>query len=163
MCSCNYSTPKGQNTNTSYFDIKGYFDSEIASLSKLNPSITKTVGINGSLETKKLKIRDWKSELSAFTDADINRASWKGLFKVSKSDTLLNYTSNDDKVPIKDVKIYTLNGKVERIVVIKENENYLYNSIDTLSYYSGSMYRIQKQQNIRFLSDKNYLIEGKIR
>jgi hypothetical protein len=163
MCSCNYSTPKGQNTNTAYFDIKGYFDSEIASLSKLNPSITKTVGINGSLETKNLKIRDWKSELSAFTDADINRASWKGLFKVSKSDTLLNYTSNDDKVPIKDVKIYTLNGKVERIVVIKKNENYLYKSIDTLNYYSGSIYRIQKQQNIRFLSDKNYLIEGKLR
>jgi hypothetical protein len=163
MCSCNYSTPKGQNSSSAYFDIKGYFDSETARLSKLNPSIIKTVGINGSKETKSLKIRDWKSELSAFSDADINRASWKGLFEVSKSDTLVEYTSDHDKVPIKDVRIYMLKGKIQKIVVIKQNKNYLYKSIDTLSYYSGILYRIQKQQNIRFLSDKNYLIEGKIR
>lgn len=163
MCSCNSPTPKGQNISSAYFDIKGYFDSETSRLSKLNPTIVKTVGINGSTESKSLKIKDWKSELSAFTDADINRASWKGLFEVSKSDTLIEYSTTNEKVPIRDVKLYLRKGKIDRIVVVKQNENYLYKSTDTLSYHSGSLYRIQKQQNIRFLSDKNYLIEGKIR
>lgn len=161
ICSCKPAANEQRNTDSEYFDVKGYFDLEVARLSKLQPTIQKTVAVNGEAETKAIKITDWKHELSAFNDAEINRASWKGLFSVSKKENENVYTSNDKKVPVKKLKVVLVKGRINRISIIIQNSNILYNSIDTLTYCTDSLYQVKKQQNIRFLSNKNYLIEGK--
>lgn len=163
ICSCKPAINEQQNISTEYFDVKRYFDVEIARLSKLQPTIKKTVDVSGESETKAIKIKDWKHELSAFNDAEINRASWKGLFVVSKKENVQTYISNDEKVPVKEVELTLVKGKIEKILIIIQNKNILYTSIDSLTYCTDSIYQVKKQQNIRFLSNKNYLIEGKFK
>jgi hypothetical protein len=163
ICSCNPAKNEQQKTGSEYFDVKGYFNVEIARLSKLQPIVKKTVAVNGESETKALKIKDWKHELSAFSEAEINRASWKGLFVVSKTENMQRYVSDDEKVPVKEIKIGLRKGKINKILVVIQNKNILYTSLDSLTYGVDSLYQVKKQQNIRFLSDKNYLIEGKFK
>ncbi|RZJ99793.1 MAG: hypothetical protein EOO43_25830 [Flavobacterium sp.] len=73
------------------------------------------------------------------------------------------YISNDEKVPVKEVELTLVKGKIEKILIIIQNKNILYTSIDSLTYCTDSIYQVKKQQNIRFLSNKNYLIEGKFK
>ncbi|MGY4384915.1 hypothetical protein ACVWYN_001949 [Pedobacter sp. UYP24] len=146
----------------SYFDIKSYMNREAARLQKNNKPITKTVEVDGSSETKQLKISDWKLELSIFSDAEINRDSWKGFFNVEKEGNTVTYNSNNEKVPIKTVKVIYNNKDVKGIVIVVKNKNMLYTSIDSLSYFTDSIYLVKKQQNIRFLAKKTYMIKGKL-
>ncbi len=158
--SCNNSADKKQKTNLNYFDIKGYFEKEVARLTLKNPLITKTVSVNGATESKRIKITDWKKELTLFSDADINRASWKGLFELKKSNDQELYSSNNEKVPVKELMVIYKNNKVLGIKILIKNVNSLYTSIDTLSYYTDSLYQVKKMQNIKLLSEKSYTITG---
>ncbi len=158
--SCNNSADKKQKTNLTYFDIKGYFEKEVIRLTLKNPLITKTVSVNGATESKHIKIADWKKELTLFSDADINRASWKGLFEFKKSNDQELYSSNNEKVPVKELLVIYKNNKVLGIKILIKNTNSLYTSIDTLSYYADSLYQVKKIQNIKLLSEKSYTITG---
>jgi hypothetical protein len=162
ICSCE---PAIDNSNSTagYFDIKGYFEQETARLAKLKPTVEKTVGVNGVLERKTISIADWQHELGAFSDAEINRASWKGLFVASKTDTTQKYSSNNGKVSVREVIVSLRKGKVYKIFIVLRNKNLLYTSVDSLTYCANRFYLVKKQQNIRFLSNKSYSILGKFK
>lgn len=150
-----------QNDALKYFDLKGYFQSEAARLSNIQPLVTKIVAVNDAAELKKVRIADWSKELSIFSDADINRNAWKGLFIATRSGEQETYTSNHDKVPVKEVLVTKKNGKVNYIRILVSNKNLLYSSSDTLYYYPDSLYQIKKKQHIKLLSEKRYVISGK--
>lgn len=156
---CNPAENNQKNT-LSYFDLKGYFEKEALRLTKLNPVFTKTVVVNNNPETKKIRISDWAKELSIFSDADINRSAWKGLFSTENTNEQEIYTSDNKKVPVKEVLITKRNGKIQAIRILIKTSNILYSSADTLSYYPDSLYQIKKKQEIRLLSEKNYSIAG---
>ncbi|WP_316830200.1 hypothetical protein [Pedobacter aquatilis] len=151
------------NTGLLYFDVNGYFKEEANRLSKTKPIITKEVAINGVPEQKRLQINDWTKELAIFSNADINKASWKGSFKVEKDGNLESYISDNKKIPVKKVLISKENQKVKSIEIIITSKNILYTSGDTLSYYPDSLYRISKHQKIRLLKLKNYQVTGKFK
>ncbi|PYF69507.1 hypothetical protein [Pedobacter nutrimenti] len=144
-----------------YFDLKGYFVQESSRLNKLNPQISKTVMVNGAAESKDLHIKDWNAELTVFSDADINKTAWQGLFKVSKQGQREFYKSDQDKVAVKALEVFRKNNKVSGLRILLHTKNYLYNSVDTLEYYPDSLYRISKTQNIKLLNSKAYRITGK--
>ncbi|MCX2451754.1 hypothetical protein OQX61_10830 [Pedobacter sp. PLR] len=146
-----------------YFDLKGYFAGEATRLSRGKPMIHKTVVVNDSTESKDLVIQDWPKELSIFSDADLNKSAWKGLFQVKKTDTLELYTSNNEKVPVKELKVIKRKGRVYGLQVLIRNSNTLYTSSDTLSYFPDSLYDVKKDQQIRLLAEKNYRITGKFK
>ncbi len=152
---------KNQMNDLSYFDLKGYFEKESLRLNKSNPVFTKTVMVNESAETQQTRIADWEKELSIFSEADINRSAWKGLFQLEKTNDQEVYRSDDKKVPVKEVLISKRDGKVSGIRILIKTTNMLYSSADTLSYYPDSLYQINKKQEIRLLSAKNYKITGK--
>ncbi len=145
-----------------YFDVKNYIDKEAARLQKIDRLILKKVEVNGSSETKLLKISNWKEELNIFSDSEINRASWNGLFKIEKTLDTFNYTSDNEKVPIKELKVVYKNNLVKGIVIVVKNTNMLYTSIDSLGYFADSIYVVKKLQNIKFLTNKSYLVTGKM-
>ncbi|WP_225869617.1 hypothetical protein [Pedobacter psychroterrae] len=155
-----------QKNELTYFDLKGYFEQESIRLSKAAPLIVKTVRVNDSSETKTTRIADWRKELEIFKDADINKTAWKGLFKITKVNGDQQYTTDNEKIPVKELTIIYKKGSTQlnalkgfRIVV--KNINLLYHSTDTLIYYPDSIYQVKKAQNILFLSDKRYQISGK--
>lgn len=158
--SCNDSADKKQKNDLTYFDVKGYFDKEAARLNKANPLINKVVNVNGAEESKRTKIADWNKELTLFSDADINRASWKGLFQLKKSEDQELYTSDNEKVPVKELLVFYKNNRVHGFKILIKNTNTLYTSVDTLTYYPDSLYQIKKMQNIKLLSEKSYTITG---
>lgn len=146
-----------------YFDLKGYFEGEATRLNLRKPKIHKTVVVNDSAESKYLQIQDWKKELSIFADADLNKSAWKGLFQVKKTDTMEIYTSNNQKVPVKELKVIKRNGQVYGLHLLISNSNTLYTSSDTLNYFPDSLYEVKKNQHIRLLAEKNYHIIGKFK
>ncbi|SHG21545.1 hypothetical protein [Pedobacter caeni] len=160
---CGDSTVASQKNAHTYFDLKGFFEKERARLSQSNPLILKTVMVNDSSESKQLRIADWKKELSAFSDADMNRAAWKGLFQIRKTTSGVAYTTDSKKVPVKEVLVMERNGKLYGLQILIRNSTTLYTSSDTLSYYPDSLYEVKKSQNIRLLSEKNYRITGKFK
>ncbi|WP_316823718.1 hypothetical protein [Pedobacter miscanthi] len=163
LFSCNQRKEAEANTDLLYFDIKGYFGKEISRLQQLNPEVDKTVSINGASENKKEKITDWTKELAIFVNADINKTSWKGSFKTVKQNGTDVYTSDSKKIPIKKISVTQDGQKVDRVEIIIDNKNILYQSQDTLTYYPDSLYSIKKQQKIRLLKEKKYSITGKLK
>jgi len=161
--SCNPAEPKKQSSALTYFDIKGYFVKEAKRLKSLNPEIDKTVMVNQSAEHKKLKIADWQKELSIFSDADINKSAWQGLFRLHQEEGAKTYLSDNEKVPVKSLHISYKNGKIYGIEILISNANSLYTSNDTLSYFPDSLYQVKKTQHITLLKEKSYKIIGEFK
>lgn len=162
LLSCGTPEQEQRSTKLEYFDLKGYFGKEAASLSRRANTVDKTVIVNDSAERKQVKITNWDKELSAFVDADINKAAWKGAFNTSTNKAGLLYTSTNEKVPVKRLQIFKNSEAITGIVIVLENSNYLYRSSDTLRYYPDSLYEIKKSQQIKLMSPKRYQITGRL-
>ncbi|WP_276089059.1 hypothetical protein [Pedobacter sp. JY14-1] len=148
-----------------YFDLEGYVNKEISRLSKENPLIHKTVAVNGSAEHKRIKIADWRNELSALSAADINKTAWSGYFTADteKTDSTVSYRSDDKKINVKELKIIKQKGRLKGIYILIRNTNMLYASADTLTYFPDSIYELRKTQQIRFLEPKRYRVTLKMK
>lgn len=163
FCGCNPTADEKQKDAFLYFDLKGYFRTEVNRLARANPQVIKSVAINGVYERRKLQIANWQSELSSISNADINKASWKGAFQISRSENKVTYRTNDKKIPVKEVTVLYKDGKASGFQVLIRNSNTLYLSTDSISYYQDSLYRIKKNQQIKLLSAKKYEIAIKFR
>jgi hypothetical protein len=157
---CNSGTQQKPVRSLQYFDLKGYIAKESKRLAALNPTVDKFVEVNKSGEHKKLKITDWQKELAIFSDADINKSAWQGLFKAHETAELKTYTSDNEKVPVKSLSIRYNKGKIYKLQLLISTANSLYTSNDTLSYYPDSLYEIKKTQHIKLLNEKNYHVSG---
>ncbi len=159
LAACGKTTPP-QEASKKYFDLKGYFQQEVTRLNQTKPLVHKTVKVNGETETKQIQIADWNKELTIFIDADINKSAWQGSFNVEKTPQQELYTTNDDKILVKQLKISFDQDHVRAIQIILNTRNYLYHSTDTLNYRPDSLYEIIKTQQIKLLSEKKYAIKG---
>ncbi|SOD11225.1 hypothetical protein [Pedobacter xixiisoli] len=162
LFSCSSQESKKADTPT-YFNLASYFEGEISRLQKTDPTIAKSVIAAGRTEQLAIKINDWKTELSSFSTADINKASWKGEFTETVIDGNINYTTSNLKIPIKRIEILKANNQIKGIKIFKTTKNYLYTSTDTLLYYPDSLYFIQNLQDITFLGEKRYQVTGKFK
>lgn len=162
LVSCNLKE-EGKEKVKTYFDLETFFKSEAKRLAAKNQLIDKTVIINGKAEHKKLTIANWEKEFSAFIEADINKASWKGSFVVSNLNNIRTYSSNSDKIAVKKLEVTTENGKILAIKIFVANLNSLYTSRDSLSYYPDSLYEIKKVQHIKLMDQKKYDVIGRFK
>ncbi|KQB99090.1 hypothetical protein [Pedobacter sp. Hv1] len=163
FCSaCTFKEQDNLSTKT-YVDLAGYFKKEALRLKQNKLPIDKMVMVNGKMEEKKVTIANWEKEFDSFISADINKASWRGAFKITKNDNVAIYTSNSDKIPVKKVEVTYQNEKITTIKIFVTNTNDLYTSKDTLSYYPDSLYEIKKIQSIKLMSEKKYQITGKFK
>jgi hypothetical protein len=153
-------TTAPQNATMKYFDVKGYFEQEATRLNQTKPLVHKTVKVNEATENKKIRIADWNKELANFIDADINKNAWQGSFKIAKTPDQDVYTSDDDKILVKKLKISRENDKITAIEILLNTSNYLYHSTDTLIYLPERSYEIKKTQQIKLLNPKRYEIKG---
>lgn len=155
---CNSGEKKAEPSN--YFDLKTYFAEESARLNKNNPSVHKTVSIDGSSEEKQLTIEDWTKELAAFSDADINKAAWRGSFNLEKKNAEERYTPKGEDIPVRLLVIKRKAEKINSIHIEIRNKNPLYTSVDELNYYPDSVYEITKTQAIKLKEPKTYEVRG---
>jgi len=146
-----------------FFDIKGYFHADSARLSKLNPSITKTVAHNNDSETKKVQVPNWVTELSLFSESDINKPAWRDSYAVQTSENTIIYLAKDSSLRTRRIIINKTGDRVKWILIINYTKNFLYESSEKLSYFPDSLYLIQKKQSVRILGTDRYTISGAFR
>jgi hypothetical protein len=143
-----------------FFDIKGYFRADSARLSKLNPSINKTVAHNNDTETQKMQIPNWGTELSLFSESDINKPAWRDSYKVQVSENNIIYLAKDSSLRTRRIIINKTGDRVKWILIINYTKNFLYESAEKLSYFPDSLYLIQKKQRVKLLGIDRYTISG---
>ncbi|HEY9001190.1 MAG TPA: hypothetical protein VIM89_07545 [Mucilaginibacter sp.] len=143
-----------------FFDIKGYFEADSARLTKENPLVTKTVTHNQIPETQKVHISDWGTELSLFTQSDINRPAWRNSYNVSNTENITVYIAKDPSLKTQKVVVKTENNKLKWIMIINHTKNILFENTEKLSYFPDSLYLIQKRQSVRVLGTDTYRISG---
>ncbi len=157
--SCTNRAPEKTNGNK-YFEVEQYFSSEVARLAKSNPTIQKEVTVGSKKEQKTLQISDWKTELAMFANSAINKDSWREEFTIDSTKNTTTYTTENPKIPIKQIEIIRTGDKINSIIIYRLNENYLYRSTDTLRYYPDSNYSIKSYQKIKMLDAKEYHVIG---
>lgn len=160
---CNSCTLKEQDKTSAqpYFDLDSYFKAEAQRLSKSNLQIDKTVMVNGESEEKNIKINNWEKEFESFIAADINKASWKGSFKIRKDSATTTYLTENEKIPVKKVEITYRKDKIYGIKIFITTTNRLYTSKDSLTYYPDSLYQLKKLQQIKLMGPKTYQVTGR--
>ncbi|HWD87688.1 MAG TPA: hypothetical protein VG367_06140 [Mucilaginibacter sp.] len=149
-----------------FFDLKGYFASEAARLKKLNPNVDKTAIYNYQAENQKVHIDNWASELSMFSESDINKPAWKLSYDVQSSNGFISYKAKDPELKTQDITIKKDGDQVKWILIINHTKSTifskkLYETTEKLSYFPDSVYHIQKKQYTRFLGIKTYNVKGK--
>ncbi|SHM46429.1 hypothetical protein SAMN05216524_102193 [Mucilaginibacter sp. OK098] len=153
---------KETGTALKYFDIKGYFTADTATLNKLGKFVIKTVTHNGVTDTKKVKIDNWGQELDMFAGADINRPAWKNSYTIATGDNLVLYKAKEDDLKVREIIIKKDGEKVKWIVIYTRTKNILYQTTEKLSYFPDSLYLIEKDQRVRLMGRNRYKIQGVI-
>lgn len=145
-----------------YFDIKGYFEKNIAQLKKQHLTVNKTVVHNGTSESKEVEINNWDTELALFTESDINKPAWKGSYTKLDSAGTVIYTANNTDLRTRRIIICKReDGSINQLSIYNQVNNALYNTSETLNYYPDSGYTIEKYQKVKLLGANTYKITGK--
>lgn len=159
--SCTSSPKDGTVTRESYFDIPGYFKTEIRRLTQENPVVGKTVMKDSLSETKAIQIPDWENELSSFTSIDLNKPAYAGILKKDSTANKIKITSSDPKIDITSVEIeYGDDGEPVAFRIQRNIQNSLYNTRETLHYARHKGYSLEKHQSVLVLGEKYYHIEA---
>lgn len=156
--------PDIENSNTKFFDLKGFIHADSLRLTKLNHITRKMVAHNGVKETKDVHINNWGSELSLFSQSDINKPAWRDSYTIVKSDNIEIYRAKDPDLRTREIIIKKEGGKVKWIMIRNSTstKNWLYQTKEKLSYFPDSIYIIQKYQKVRLLGANTYLIKGSL-
>jgi hypothetical protein len=151
-----------KSTDLKYFDIKGFFTADTARLRKLNHVTHKMVTHNGITETKDVHINNWGSELSLFSQSDINKPAWRNSYIIEKGDNIEIYRANDPDLKTREIIIKKEGRKIKWILISNSTRNQLYQTKEKLSYFPDSIYIIQKCQKVRLLGANTYVIKGSL-
>ena len=150
-----------QVSKSRFQDIKGYFSKEVNRLEKQKTTVNKTVRKNGISETQENISPVWDTELSLFSESDINKPAWSESYSVHKDSTIISYTALDNKLRTRTIRIKTNKiGKLVELAVVNRTKNYLYTSSEQLLYIPDSLYSIIKMQNVILLGKNSYEIIG---
>ena len=146
-----------------YFSLEDFFLDEIERLTRSATIVDKTVSRNGVSEQKHIQIEDWKSELALFMDSDINKPAWQNSYRIDSTEYSLTYTSTDPELRTQRITINkNKNGLIKHIAIKNHTNNMLYQTAEQLDYYPDSVYLITKQQQVRFIGDNEYVIQGRL-
>jgi hypothetical protein len=146
-----------------YFDIEDYFTDQAKLLAKNYSAVEKLLINNNDTQRVVLNNLSWKEELALFINSDINKPAWKDSYvtdSVYDDETLklISYKSLEDNLPVKQIQIHFSNNIIEHIFIENATRNYVYNSVQVLSYSSGKGFTIEGEQDIILGKDLHYKV-----
>ncbi len=163
LSSCGSGSNKQNPQELNYYDIKGFFEREIKELEKANPTVNKTTVYNREEEIRSLQIEKWEQELALFSESDINKSSWKGSYKIDSLPNQLIYSAKEEDLRTRKIIIDFKGNTPSRFSIENKTSNYLYTSIEDLTFYPDSLYIIHKKQKVVLLGGNDYKIVGKLK
>jgi hypothetical protein len=147
--SCSDNVVSNEN-QTSFFDLKGYFETEITKLANVR-NVKKATTINDNREEKVFDTLDFDVELAAFVDSDINKVAWMDKYVV---DTLYDLSGT-----LKKLHYLSLDEKLRtQQLMISFNQT----EVDTIEVFNNTSSNIAKlQQHLRYIPSQGYSIESR--
>lgn len=156
---CQNDTQQESHQPQTYFDLKGFIETQITTLKKTNPIVRKEVIVNEESETLVTPNIDWAKELELFIQADLNKPAYtQSYFTDTLSANTVSYRlRQDERLPVQFLEI--IRDEQNRPAKIKATlleKNYLFESekILTLESKNGrlSSYQIEGFQQL-FIGD----------
>ena len=159
--------------HTGYFDLEEYMDGQVILLWKTKATTTKEVFLNGKTEQRNIAALDsaqWRTELSSFIDADINKPAYIKRYSVDTINTndsirCIDYKALDDKLRTRELKVYfrkndTIPVRLE--AELKSNKIF-YHSQEYVSYTRGISYVITGKQDVIFAKADTFAVHGEFK
>ena len=101
--------PTPANRKPNYFDVKGFLDSQVATLNRQQPVVEKQVRLrDGKAETTRVTKTDWSKELQIFYQADINKPALRGAYEVESTNQADNPSTTYKKKPAVEASVREL-------------------------------------------------------
>jgi hypothetical protein len=110
---------------------------------------------------------DWKSELQIFRSFEINKPVWKDAFRVRKEGNSVIYTTDSEKINVKQIKVLYNEGKIAYFSGIYIDENLLYRIEKNvfIKFENGiiSTYRLHGKQKIVFRDEFEFKVDCRVK
>ncbi len=142
-----------------FFDLSGYMQAQIDSLTALQPPVRKTVILNGTEETKQLTDLRFATDLRMFREADINKPAWLDKYTVTNENAgggaqVQRYVATDSSLQTRQLDITLSNDNTPtKIVVYRKTGTILSDGDHVLTYDPAVGYGIRTEQVNRFGED----------
>ncbi|MCF2445577.1 hypothetical protein L0657_16555 [Dyadobacter sp. CY345] len=158
-----------------YYDLKGFIETKISSLSKQKPTVDKTMSVSGKNESRSTRQIDWKKEMELFVQADINKPAYSKSYAISKPDSLTTvYTlKTEENIPVKSVMIRMDKNTGDPVIIkaLLRSENKLYQSEKNIELHCGgsraqwklTSYSIRGYQKLATMDKKDFDISANVK
>lgn len=162
LSSCTISIEPSKNT-AKYFDIAQLIKDEIEQLENENFTLLKVMETEEEIDTLVIQNPEWQKELQIFAATNINRPALIGSYNIDTLENIINYTATSNKVKIESVKIKYKNLKteaIEKVEIIKRNDNFINSSNQKLQYWPNEKYTIEAEQKLQFSQINSFKLTG---
>jgi hypothetical protein len=153
-----------------YFDLSGFIDLEISKLDSVQ--VIKTSRINGEEKITEVtySIADWKEEVEAFYQADINTPSLALSYSTeTQFEYLIHKLLPDAKGKVKEIKIAYYKNYPSSVTFRMSDENMFFSTATNGEFFLNQAtskldhYSIETTQKVWFLKPTNVKISGVVR
>ncbi|QDH81508.1 hypothetical protein FKX85_06365 [Echinicola soli] len=155
-----------------YFPLKSFVINQLDELK--DHKVHKITMINGEEASTEVVLNkeQWRKELDAFIQADINKAANSTAYEEQKKGKEKRYLLKPEaKGNIKEIRVTyqsSANDKVKQVTFVAESENFFYESSTTgtlkIDESSGliSTYSVEGTQKVWFLSPNEIAVKGNV-
>lgn len=157
--------PADTRTATTYFDLKGYLDQQVAWLEKNRPVVRKEVIVSEESDRLLTKDVNWKKEMELFFQADLNKPAFSRSYMADTlSASTISYRLREgEQLPVQFLEVIRdKDGAPQKIKASLLDKNYLFESerILTMETRQGRLtaYQIEGFQQLFFGEPKPFKI-----
>lgn len=164
------SNPAKEAPAGTYYDLKSYIDQQISQLQKQKPMVSKQTGFGKETDQQTTQDIDWSRELDLFLQADINKQAYQSSYQKNRPDSLTyEYTlKTGENLPVQFLRIEldSVSHQPRRVKATLRTKNSLYESQRNIWLESEKgivkRYHIDGFQQLAWLDEKQFLIEGRV-
>jgi major membrane immunogen (membrane-anchored lipoprotein) len=167
LVSCNASDSTNAPTiqeDPYFFDLAGFFNTEIKQLNSAQIQAHKTVKYNEKEDVLRSQKLDYEKELAVFVHSDINKLSWREKYS---ADTLkegneirsITYKALDDQLKTQKIAISFDQNQVAQIAIKNHLKSIMANTWQELEYVPGKGYQVHGKQQMRLAGEDTMGIE----
>ena len=142
-----------------FFDLAGYMQEQVDSLTAAGTTVEKTITLNGTTETHELSNLNFGNDLRVFREADINKPAWLDKYDVQREEAngqlTRTYTALDSSLQTRQLTVTTRDDRPVEISIRRHTGTVLSDGDHHLTYSPRSGYRIRSEQVNRFGEDLN--------
>lgn len=153
-----------------YYDLKGLLEQEIPKLEGKTVALTSRVNGIQEFSEKTFTTEQWKDELGAFFEADINKPSMIDSYTTElQRDILIHRAKPGAKTTIKEIMVRIVDDRPIWITFKGSSESMFYTSFINGGIYMNNRedridhFEIESTQKIWFLKPNNMKIQGAVK